>query len=66
MKRFVEVAPRHTSQTCNSCGTVNSASRQRKVFQCVACGFILDADLNAAQNILRKSLAGGHSPLLAQ
>ena len=59
MKRFVEVAPRHTSQTCNSCGTVNSASRQEKVFLCVACGFTLDVDLNAALNILRKSLAVG-------
>ena len=65
-RRFVEVDPRHTSQTCNSCGTVNSASRQRKVFLCIACSFSLDADLNAARNILRKSLAGGESLLLAQ
>ena len=65
-RRFVEVDPRHTSQTCNSCGTVNSASRQAKMFLCIACSFSLDADLNAARNILRKSLAGGESLLLAQ
>ena len=65
-RRFVEVDPRHTSQTCNSCGVVDGRSRQGKVFQCVACGFTLDADLNAARNILRKSLAGGNSLLLAQ
>ena len=61
-RRFVEVDPRHTSQTCNSCGVVDGRSRQGKVFQCVACGFTLDADLNAARNILRKSLTGGNSP----
>ena len=65
-RRFVEVDPRHTSQTCNSCGVVDGRSRQRKVFQCVACGFTLDADLNAARNILRKSLAGGNSPPLVR
>ena len=36
------------------------------MFLCIACSFSLDADLNAARNILRKSLAGGESLLLAQ
>ena len=30
-RRFVEVDPRHTSQTCNSCGVVDGRSRQEKV-----------------------------------
>ena len=61
-RRFVEVDPRNTSITCNSCGVVDGDSRRDKVFKCVACGFTLDADLNAARNTLRKSLAGGNTP----
>ena len=61
-RRFVEVDPRHTSQTCSICGVVDAVSRQGKDFSCQTCGFRLDADVNAARNILRKSLAGGNSP----
>ena len=64
-RRYVEVDPRYTSQTCNSCGMIDRENRKGKVFRCVACGFTLDADVNAARNILRKSLAGGNSPPLS-
>lgn len=67
VKRFVEykaeergctvagVDPRHTSQTCSSCGHVaRNNRRSRGRFVCRKCGFELHADLNAARNIAVK------------
>jgi IS605 OrfB family transposase len=46
------VNPRHTSQTCPSCGLVDRRNRpSQSVFQCVACGFGGLADHIAALNI---------------
>ena len=65
-RRFVEVDPRYTSQTCSQCGVIDRESRKGKVFHCRSCGHHQDADHNAAINILRKSLAGGNSLPLAR
>jgi putative transposase len=55
---LVTVDPAFTSQTCTSCGTVDAKSRESQaVFRCVACGHREHADVNAAQNILRRSTA---------
>lgn len=48
---FKKVDPKHTSQTCSACGSVDAASRKRKKFHCVSCGYDADADYNAAVNI---------------
>ncbi len=49
----VEVNPRYTSQTCNECGVVDIRNRRTQArFECVACGHIDNADINAALNIL--------------
>lgn len=54
----VFVDPRYTSQTCSSCGTISKESRKSQSrFQCVGCGFKLNADKNASLNILAKGLA---------
>ncbi len=51
--RFVSVNPAYTSQTCSQCGHCAPENRKNQaVFQCVACGLNLNADLNAALNIL--------------
>ncbi|MHA1651226.1 MAG: zinc ribbon domain-containing protein, partial [Candidatus Helarchaeota archaeon] len=42
------------------CGHVSKTSRQAKRFRCRKCGFQLDADLNAARNILNSTPL--HSP----
>ena len=56
---LIRVRPAYTSQTCSSCGTVDKASRENQSrFKCVHCGFTLNADHNAARNILAKGL--GH------
>ncbi len=51
--RFETVDPRYTSQTCHQCGHVAAANRPTQaVFWCQRCGFFLNADHNAALNIL--------------
>lgn len=50
------VDPRYTSQTCSDCGTVDKKSRESQSrFRCVACGFKINADRNAALNILARA-----------
>lgn len=52
------VDPKFTSQTCSDCGTVDKRSRESQSrYSCVHCGFTLNADRNAALNILARGLA---------
>ena len=61
--RVVGIDPRHTSQACSRCGYVHRSNRRSQSrFLCRACGFELNADLNAARNIARKYLASGGMP----
>ena len=67
-REFVKVNPKHTSQTCSGCGVVASGNRQDKTYNCGNCGLRIDADTNAAVNILRRGLSAagvGISPGLA-
>lgn len=53
-----KVDPRHTSQTCSTCGAVDRESRESQAsFHCRQCGFRAHADHNAAINILRRNTA---------
>ena len=55
--RAERVDPAFTSQRCSACGLVNRESRESQaVFRCTACGYTLNADVNAARNI-----AAGHA-----
>ena len=54
--KVVEVDPSYTSQTCSNCGIVCRANRRGKRYSCSTCGVRLDADVNAAVNILRRGL----------
>ncbi len=40
----------YRSQRCSCCGYVLKSNRKKKDFKCKSCGFICDADLNAALN----------------
>ena len=54
--RLVEVAAAYTSQTCLARGLVDAASRQGQArFVCTGCGHRVNADSNAALNILRRA-----------
>lgn len=50
--RVEKVRPFQTSQRCSSCGHVDPNSRKSQaLFECTSCGYVSNADLNAACNI---------------
>lgn len=49
------VEPAYSSQTCSSCGFVHRDNRKGDRFKCLACGRRAHADVNAAQNLARRS-----------
>lgn len=52
----VAVNPAYTSQTCSECGVVNKKNRKsQSKYECEDCGHHINADLNAAINILNKA-----------
>jgi len=48
---LVKIPPAYTSQRCSNCGVICKSNRQGETYKC-ACGNELDADYNAALNIL--------------
>jgi putative transposase len=61
--RLVKVNPAYTSQTCASCGSVDSRNRENQaVFVCTACGHRDNADRNAAVVILNRGNTSGTEP----
>jgi len=59
-RRVVFVKPAYTSRTCSRCGfVVEGLELSDRVFVCPKCGLVLDRDLNASFNILKKGLDEG-------
>ena len=48
---FKKVPPKYTSQRCSQCGLICKSNRKGEIYKC-SCGNIMDADENAAHNIL--------------
>jgi len=42
-----------SSKTCSNCGCVQDMPLHERIFECAACGQVLDRDHNAAKNIKR-------------
>lgn len=64
--RVVKVDPKNTSRTCYLCGTIDGSSRRsQSEFVCVSCGYAANADVNAAQNILRRGWDSSFGPVEA-
>jgi putative transposase len=60
----VRVDPKHTSQGCPACGAIDSASRvSQALFRCTSCGHTMNADHNAAVNILRRAVPDAVVPM---
>lgn len=53
-----KVDPAYTSQTCSKCGNIHKESRKGEQYECVNCGMKLNADYNAALNILKRGAYG--------
>jgi putative transposase len=52
-RRSIAVNPAHTSQDCSGCSIRKSdLTLANRVYRCVACGLVIDRDLNASRNIL--------------
>lgn len=55
-RNVIRVNPQHTSQRCSSCGTIDKQSRvSQALYRCTTCGHTMNADHNAALNILAKA-----------
>lgn len=55
-----KVNPRNTSQRCSGCGAMpaQKLTLADRVKVCLACGLVLDRDVNAALNVLQVGLSG--------
>ena len=53
---FLEVNPRHSSQECSECGYISPTNRDKERFLCEACGYLADADVDAAVVIRKRGL----------
>ncbi|MFX1276577.1 MAG: RNA-guided endonuclease InsQ/TnpB family protein [Promethearchaeota archaeon] len=55
--RVIRTSEEFTSQTCSSCGVIYKSNRKyRGLYVCKKCGLVLNADVNASRNILRKGV----------
>ena len=55
--RLIFVNPAYTSQTCSKCGYCAKENRESQAdFECGQCHARMNADLNAAKNILKRGL----------
>lgn len=51
---LTRVNPAYTSQECSRCGAIHEESRLKELYSCIECKNIIDADYNAALNILHR------------
>jgi len=51
-----EINPKHTSQECSCCGYISPTNRDKERFLCESCGWIADADIDAAVVIQQRGL----------
>lgn len=66
-RTVIAVDPRHTSQTCSSCGVIHKKALSQRWHDCPDCGLSIGRDHNAAINILHRAVVGpgGHKPAAA-
>ena len=60
--RFVVGDPfEPTTQKCSGCGTFVRMSLSDRILNCPVCGLVMDRDLNASINVLKKGHSVGHT-----
>ena len=53
----VRISEEYTSQTCSTCGMISKSNRKyRGLYVCKSCGMVLNADVNASNNIIKKGI----------
>lgn len=52
-----EINPKYTSQECSCCGYVSPTNRDAEKFLCESCGWVADADVDAATVIRQRGLS---------
>jgi transposase len=53
--RYRSVQPAYSSQECSRCGFVHENNRRSQAaFECLNCGYVENADVNAARNIAKR------------
>jgi putative transposase len=55
-REVVRVNAAHTSQTCSACGHRHEMPLSVRVYECPACGLVMDRDYNGSKNILAEAL----------
>lgn len=60
-RKVIKVNPVNTTKMCSKCGTIVLKALNIRIHNCPKCGLVMDRDLNAAKNILRR----GQSSLTA-
>jgi putative transposase len=56
---ITEINPAYTSQECSSCGYIDKKNRKNtQEFECKACGNKINAQVNGAKNISKRSSLG--------
>jgi putative transposase len=56
---FIQVNPSMTSQECSQCDRIVPKGRGERVHSC-ECGCVLDRDVNAARNVLKRAIESQH------
>ncbi len=55
-REVVRVNPAYTSQTCSACGHRHEMPLSVRIYECTACGLVMDRDYNGSKNILEEAL----------
>ena len=60
--RVIQVDPRDTTQECSSCHSIKQGEERlalnERIYHCNFCGLIIDRDINASINILKRAREG--------
>lgn len=54
--QLTKVPAAYTSQTCSSCKNIDKLARKGETYLCSKCNLVIDADINAAINILHRGI----------
>ncbi|MFQ6135734.1 MAG: RNA-guided endonuclease InsQ/TnpB family protein [Candidatus Hydrothermarchaeales archaeon] len=63
-KQMALVDPNGTSQECSNCGEKVGKNLSVRMHECPYCGLVLDRDVNAAINILKRAVGEGLADLM--